>query len=53
VILVLQEMQRSIRIVLGIEGNIETGLGCARRNSLHSSGLSWVENGGLRHHYIG
>ena len=50
---VLQEMQCSIRIVLGIEDYIEGGLDQCQAKQLAFAGAVFdQEDGGVRHHYM-
>ena len=50
----LQEMQRSIRVVLGIEDDIETSLDqCQAKQFALAGAVFDQEDGGVRHHYIG
>ena len=52
---VLQEMQRSIRVVLGIEDDIETSLHqCEAKEFALAGAVFDQEDGGVvRHHYTG
>jgi len=53
VIPVIQEMQRSIRVVLGIEDDIETGLRERQAKQFALAGAVFdQEDGGMCHHYI-
>ena len=50
---VIQEMQRSIRVVLGIEDDVEPGLDQRQAKQLALAGAVFdQEDGGVRHHYI-
>ena len=50
--LVLQKMQRSIRVVLCIEDDIETGLSqCEAKEFALAGAVFDQEDGGVRHHY--